>query len=277
MRKVFLLVGLAGVLAVRTVFAGNAWDYQAFTDAMQKSGRDTGGMNEKIFAEAQVRKKDVLNWLEGILTRDFGKANPAVMNALAQVPREYFMYNYEKNEDFSDQAYLMPPKEWPVGYGSVLSDYIIQAYMTQMADPKPEEVSLEIGTGSGYQSAILSRIVKKAYTIEIITSLGEKVHRIYGPIGYENVHTRVGDGYFGWPEVKEGFDIILVTCSTPFVPPHLLEQLKEGGRMVRPIGQPYSKQFLYLFTKDGQGKVHSNKLRPVEFIPMTGEVMKQRQ
>ena len=125
-------------------------------------------------------------------------------------------------------AYEMPAQEWKIGYGSVLTDYIMQAYMTAKARPKPTDVSLEVGTGSGFQSSILSRIVKKAYTIEIITSLGDKVKNIFAPLGFDNVESRVGDGFFGWPEVEGGFDIILVTAQAPFVPPALLCPAEEG-------------------------------------------------
>ena len=157
-----------------------------------------------------------------------------------------------------------------MGYGSYISDYRAQAYMTQIMQPKPTDVSLEIGTGSGFQSAILSRLVKEAYTIEIVTALGEKVDKIYAPLGYTNVQARVGDGFYGWPEAGQKFDIIIVTCAAPFVPPPLLEQLKNNGRMVIPIGQPYKTQFLYVFTKDANGQVHSRRDMPTHFIPMTG-------
>ena len=157
-----------------------------------------------------------------------------------------------------------------------LSDYLGQAYMTQLARPTPEKVALEIGTGSGYQSSLLSRIVKKAYSIEIIEPLGTAVGKIYKPIGYGNVETRVGDGFYGWPEVKEGFDIIIVTCAAQYVPPALIEQLKPGGRLIIPIGQPFKKgQVLYIYTKGQQGKVRSKKDVGVYFIPMTGAMEKQ--
>jgi protein-L-isoaspartate(D-aspartate) O-methyltransferase len=143
--------------------------------------------------------------------------------------------------------------------------------MTQLAKPTADSVVLEVGTGSGYQVSILSRIVKKAYSIEIIEPLGQGVAKIFKPLGYDNVETRVGDGYFGWPEVKGGFDIIIVTCAAQYVPPALIEQLKPGGRMIIPIGQPFKKgQFLYVYTKNAEGKVTSRKDVGVYFIPMTG-------
>ena len=104
--------------------------------------------------------------------------------------------------------------------------------MTQVCKPKSDDVTLEIGTGSGFQSALLSRIVKRAYSIEIIEPLGKAVSKIFTPLGYTNVHTRVGDGYYGWPEVQGGFDIIIVTCAAKYAPPDLFKQMKPGGRLV---------------------------------------------
>ena len=147
--------------------------------------------------------------------------------------------------------------------------------MTQVCQPKPEDITLEIGTGSGFQSALLSRIVKKAYSIEIIEPLGKAVGKIFAPLGYDNVHTRVGDGYYGWPEVEGGFDIIIVTCAAQYAPPDLFKQIKPGGRMVIPIGQPFKRgQVLYIYTKDAEGKIHSKRDMGVFFIPMTGAIDK---
>ncbi len=147
--------------------------------------------------------------------------------------------------------------------------------MTQVCRPRPQDVTLEVGTGSGFQSSLLSRIVTHAYSIEIIEPLGKAVGKIFTPLGYDNVSTRVGDGYFGWPQVTGGFDIIIVTCAAQYAPPDLFKQLKPGGRMVIPIGQPFKKgQFLYVYTKDAEGKVHSRRDVGVFFIPMTGTMMK---
>jgi protein-L-isoaspartate(D-aspartate) O-methyltransferase len=162
-----------------------------------------------------------------------------------------------------------------VGWGSALSDYEGQVYMTQLARPLPTHTVLEIGTGSGYQIALLSRLVQSAYSIEIVKPLGEAVEKIFAPLGYTNVHTRTGDGYFGWPEVEGGFDTIMVTCAAQYVPPALLAQLKPGGRLIIPIGQPFKHgQFLYVYRKDKQGKVHSTKVVGMYFVPMTGSIQK---
>ena len=152
------------------------------------------------------------------------------MAAFEAVPREYFHYLYSEHRATPGDAYEDTPKPWALGYGSALSDYLGQAYMTQVCKPKPDDVTLEIGTGSGFQSALLSRIVKQAYSIEIIEPLGKAVGKIFAPLGYDNVHTRVGDGYYGWPEVQGGFDIIIVTCAAQYAPPDLFKQMKPGGR-----------------------------------------------
>ena len=175
-------------------------------------------------------------------------------------------------------AYENEAKPWAVGFGSALSDYLGQAYMTQVCAPKPDHTVLEIGTGSGFQSALLSRIVARQYSIEIIEPLGRSVAPVFAPLGYTNVQTRVGDGFFGWKEVEGGFDTIIVTCAAQWVPPALLEQLKPGGRLVIPIGQPFRRgQFLYIYIKDEDGRVRSRKDVGVYFIPMTGAMMNQPQ
>jgi protein-L-isoaspartate(D-aspartate) O-methyltransferase len=118
-------------------------------------------------------------------------------------------------------------------------------------------------------------MVSKAYSIEIIEPLGQAVGKIFAPLGYTNIQSRVGDGYFGWPEVDGGFDIIIVTCAAQYAPPDLFKQLKPGGRMIIPIGQPFKRgQVLYVYTKDADGKIHSRRDVGVFFIPMTGTMMK---
>ena len=182
---------------------------------------------------------------------------------------------YDSHRATPGDAYEDNPKPWALGYGSALSDYLGQAYMTQIAKPKPSDVTLEIGTGSGFQTSLLSRIVSHAYSIEIIEPLGRAVGKIFAPLGYTNIQTRVGDGYYGWPEVKDGFDTIIVTCAAQYAPPDLFKQLKPGGKLIIPIGQPFKRgQFLYVYTKDQEGKIHSRKDVGVFFIPMTGTMMK---
>ncbi len=271
MNKAVLGFCIAVVLSPAARLSAEGWDFAGYQAAMRGSGRQVG-LDQAGFASVRGRRDRYLAIIKQYIDAQLGSADPAVLKAFQEVPREYFMYDYERNKSLAESCYESSPQPWAIGYGSYISDYRAQAYMTQLLQPKPTDVSLEIGTGSGFQTAVLSRIVREAYTIEIITALGEKVDGIYGPLGYDNVHARVGDGFFGWPEAKEQFDIIIVTCAAPYVPPPLLAQLKQGGRMVVPIGQPYQTQFLYVFTKDKDGKVHSRKDIPTYFIPMTGRV-----
>ncbi len=241
---------------------------------MHRSGRPVS-LTDEQFEAIQARKPAALKLIDHYLTERLGAADPKVMAAFETVPREYFHYVYSEHRATPGDAYEDTPKPWALGYGSALSDYLGQAYMTQVAKPGVNDVTLEIGTGSGFQSALLSRIVKQAYSIEIIEPLGHAVGKIFSPLGYDNVHTRVGDGYFGWPEVNGGFDIIIVTCAAQYAPPELFKQMKPGGRMIIPIGQPFKRgQVLYVYTKDGNGKIHSRRDVGVFFIPMTGAMMK---
>jgi protein-L-isoaspartate(D-aspartate) O-methyltransferase len=159
----------------------------------------------------------------------------------------------------------------PVGYGQTISQPYIVAKMTELLEPKAEHRVLEIGTGSGYQAAILSPLVAQVYTIEIIEPLGNAARQRLATLGYKNIEVRVGDGYFGWPE-KAPFDGIIVTAAANHVPPPLIEQLKPGGRMVIPVGNPFQPQMLVLVTKGSKGPrdVQMRSLMPVAFVPLTG-------
>jgi protein-L-isoaspartate(D-aspartate) O-methyltransferase len=254
--------------------AAAAWTKAAYETAMAASGRPAS-LTDAQFDAIQKRKPAALKHIEGYLKERLGAADPAVMAAFEAVPREYFHYIYSERRATPGDAYESDPKPWGLGYGSALSDYLGQAYMTQVCKPAPQDVTLEVGTGSGFQSSLLSRIVKQAYSIEIIEPLGKAVSKIFAPLGYDNVHTKVGDGYYGWPEVQGGFDIIIVTCAAQYAPPDLFKQMKPGGRLVIPIGQPFKRgQVLYVYTKDAEGKIHSKRDMGVFFIPMTVAISK---
>ena len=278
-RKLLAATGLAVALPALPAFAtetdGKPWTLERYTQAMAESGRPTV-ISASEFDAIQARKPAAMALIDSYLKAHFGAADPAVLSAFEQVPREYYHYMYEGRVAAPAEAYETNPKPWAIGYGSALSDYLGQAYMTQLLHAKPGMVSLEVGTGSGFQSSLLSRIVKQAYSIEIIEPLGHAVSHIFRPLGYDNIETRVGDGYYGWPEVTEGFDVIIVTCAAEFAPPDLFKQLKPGGRMIIPIGQPFKRgQVLYVYTKDENGKIHSRRDVGVFFIPMTGAIQKQ--
>jgi protein-L-isoaspartate(D-aspartate) O-methyltransferase len=272
-----VIASAGAVCLARPTRAASAWNLGAYETAMKASGRPVS-LTEAQFDTIQKRKPAAMKLIDGYLKQHLGGADPVVMSAFEAVPREYFHYVYSEHRATPGDAYEAEPKPWGLGYGSALSDYLGQAYMTQVCQPKPENVTLEIGTGSGFQSALLSRVVKRAYSIEIIEPLGKAVGRIFAPLGYDNVRTRVGDGYYGWPEVEGGFDIIIVTCAAQYAPPDLFKQMKPGARLVIPIGQPFKRgQVLYVYTKDEAGKIHSKRDMGVFFIPMTGAIAKTPQ
>ena len=267
-----LLASAVCATAGRT-YAASAWTREAFEEAMRKSGRPVE-LTDAQFQAIQARKPAAMKRIEGYLKDRLGSADPAVLRAFEAVPREYYHYQYADHRSECGVAYEADAKPWALGYGSALSDYLGQAYMTQVCRPAPGDVTLEVGTGSGFQSSLLSRIVKRAYSIEIIEPLGHAVAKLWAPLGYDNIESRVGDGYFGWPEVKGGFDIIIVTCAAQYAPPDLFRQLKPGGRMIIPIGQPFKRgQVLYVYTKDEEGKVHSKRDVGVFSNPRRGAII----
>jgi protein-L-isoaspartate(D-aspartate) O-methyltransferase len=196
-----------------------------------------------------------------------GVKDARVIAAMRATPRHEFVPAKLRPNAYYDMA-------MPIGEGQTISPPFIVAYMTESIDPQPGDKVLEIGTGSGYQAAVLSPLVKEVYTIEIVKSLGERAAKTLKALKYENVHAKVGDGYLGWPE-HAPFDKIIVTCSPEKVPQDLVEQLKEGGRMVIPVGERY-QQTLYLLKKTG-GKLARESLQAVIFVPMTGKAEEIRE
>lgn len=190
-----------------------------------------------------------------------GVADKRVLDALMKVPRHKFV-----PEELKDFSYDDGPL--PIGYDQTISQPYIVAYMTEILDPGSTEKVLEIGTGSGYQAAILSLLYKEVYSVEIIEPLGENAKRILNEEGYKNVKVKIGDGYQGWREYAP-FDAIIVTCAPTDIPPQLVEQLAEGGKMIIPVGEHYS-QVLYLLEKKN-GKTHQKATLPVVFVPMVHE------
>ena len=187
-----------------------------------------------------------------------------VLDSMRKTPRHRFV-----PADLIAHAYDDRPL--PIGYGQTISQPYIVAKMTELLEPKEEHRVLEIGTGSGYQAAVLSPLVAQVYSIEIIAPLGTAARRRLDTLGYKNIEVRVGDGYFGWPE-KSPFDSIIVTAAANHIPPPLVEQLKPGGRMVIPVGNPFQTQVLMLVTKGGKGPhdLQVRNLMPVGFVPLVG-------
>ncbi len=196
-----------------------------------------------------------------------GIENPLVIEAMRETPRHEFVSLAHRRNAYYDMAL-------PIGESQTISSPFIVAFMTESLDPQPTDKVLEIGTGSGYQAAVLSSLVHKVYTIEIVAPLGRQAEKTLKRLRYDNVHVKIGDGYQGWPQYAP-FDKIIVTCSPEKVPGALVRQLREGGRMVVPVGERY-QQTLYLFTKR-QGKLIHEALRPTLFVPMTGRAESRRQ
>jgi len=196
-----------------------------------------------------------------------GVTSERVVRAMRETPRHEFVPANQRKFAYYDMAL-------PIGSGQTISPPFIVASMTEAIDPQPDDRVLEIGTGSGYQAAVLSPLVREVYTVEIVEPLGRRAARTLKRLGYENVQTRVGDGYKGWPEAAP-FDKIVVTCSPEKVPQPLVDQLKDGGLMVIPVGERY-QQTLYLLRKAG-GELKSETLRATLFVPMTGEAEDQRE
>lgn len=165
------------------------------------------------------------------------------------------------------QRYAYQDQPLPIGNEQTISQPFIVAFMTQAINPKPDMKVLEIGTGSGYQAAVLAEIVDEVYTIETVDELAERARETLTKMGYDNIHYKVGDGYHGWEE-HAPFDAIIVTAAPETVPPRLVEQLKEGGKMVIPVG-PSANQHLQLIEKKKNGKITTRDLLPVRFVPFT--------
>jgi len=189
-----------------------------------------------------------------------GVRDPSVLEALRRAPRHLFVPDAQR-----DDAYLDTPL--PIGHGQTISQPYIVALMTELARPKATDRALEIGTGSGYQAAVLSPLVKELFTIELVEPLAAQAKERLAALGYANVTVRAGDGYAGWPE-RAPFDIILVTAAPERVPPVLLEQLAPGGRMVIPVGRQDEEQWLRVVEKDAGGRIRTREEIPVRFVPM---------
>ncbi|MCP3957996.1 MAG: protein-L-isoaspartate(D-aspartate) O-methyltransferase [bacterium] len=191
------------------------------------------------------------------------RLDPRVMDALRQVPRHEFV-----PADLHHRAYDNRPL--PIGDGQTISQPYIVALMTDLLELGSDEVVLEIGTGSGYQAAVLAELAGQVYSIEIIEPLGRTAANLLDRLGYENVETRIGDGYLGWPE-HAPFDAVIVTAAADHIPPPLIEQLAPGGRMAIPIAHGPIEEQLTLVVKSEDGQLRTREILPVRFVPLTGD------
>jgi len=189
-----------------------------------------------------------------------GIKNKSALDAMKKVPRHKFVPSNNIENAYDDRPL-------PIGYGQTISQPYIVAYMTAVIDPEPGQKVLEIGTGSGYQAAVLAEIVDSVFTIEIITELYKSSEKRLKELGYKNVFCKNADGYYGW-EKYAPFDAIVVTAAAEHIPPMLIEQLKDGGKMIIPVGSPFLNQTLILVEKSGED-ITTNSLLPVRFVPFT--------
>ena len=211
---------------------------------------DIGGVSSKILRARLVEK---------LVAR--GISDEKVIAAMRAVPRHEFVPEEYRKYSYDDRPL-------PIGMDQTISQPFVVAYMTEMLKLEGGEKVLEIGTGSGYQAAVLAEITPHVFTIEIVRALAKQAKQRLGALGYKTVQCRSADGWFGWEE-HAPFDAIIVTCAAGSVPPPLVRQLRPGGRMCIPVGPPGHVQHLVLLTKDAKGKVRSRSLMPVRFVPLT--------
>lgn len=216
------------------------------------TGSDSYADKRKVMIEDQIIAR-------GIRDRD-------VLDAMEKIPRHLFVPVEYRHQAYNDHAL-------PISYGQTISQPFIVALMTYLLEVERNDNVLEIGTGSGYQAAILSCLSDKVHTMEIIGALAQSASDRLSDLGIENISVKEGDGYFGWPE-KGPFDKIIVTAAAGHVPPELIRQLKAGGKIIIPIGNPYASQILTIIRKDNDGNLHSRQVLPVRFVPFTGQAEK---
>jgi protein-L-isoaspartate(D-aspartate) O-methyltransferase len=187
---------------------------------------------------------------------------PEILKVVGNVPRHEFVPDGLRGDAYADRPL-------PIGYGQTISQPFIVAVMTDLLRVRPDDVVLEVGTGSGYQAAVLAHLARRVHTIEIVPALAESAAARLQRLGYDNVETRLGDGYYGW-EAAAPFDGIMVTAAASQIPPPLIQQLKRGGRMVIPLGAPFALQRLVLVERNADdGRVTAQQLLPVAFVPLT--------
>ena len=241
--KVLFMVGffLYGIITIPVLLAGT--DYtkarENLIESIEQSVRETAysiGMNE---------------------------LDARVMQAMSKVPRHEYVPVIHRASAYKNRPL-------PIGYGQTISQPYIVALMTDLLSVKSTDKALEIGTGSGYQAAILAELVDQVFTIEIIEELAKRASKVLKQQAYNNIKTRIGDGYYGW-QSQAPFDVIVVTAAADHVPPPLIRQLKPGGRMVIPVGSRFMVQQLVLIVKDTSGKISTRQILPVRFVPLTGE------
>lgn len=246
------------LLLLILLMAGSDW---AMAENRSAPGR---AIRQHPYPGQHMRQADRDRMVETILRYPGPYAVTAdrVIQALRHVPRHRFV-------PASEEAHAYRDSPVPIGFGQTISQPYIVALMTQLADIQPGMKVLEVGTGSGYQAAILFELTDRVRTIEIIAPLAERARRLFADLGLTGIQAREGDGYYGW-EPEAPFDRILVTAAAAHIPPPLVKQLKPGGRMVIPVGPKWGNQELLLVIKNERGEVSTRAILPVRFVPLTG-------
>jgi protein-L-isoaspartate(D-aspartate) O-methyltransferase len=191
------------------------------------------------------------------------RLNPRVTAVIGRVPRHEFVHA-------SQLRWAYENRPLPIGHGQTISQPYIVALMTDLLDPQPDNVILEVGTGSGYQAVVLAELVRSVYSIEIVAALAHSAEQRITRLGYDNVKVKHADGYYGWPE-HGPFDGIIVTAAGTMIPPPLIDQLKPGGKMILPVGGQFTAQHLVLLNKQTDGKITTRQILPVSFVPFRRE------
>ncbi len=226
----------------------------------------TGDQQHPAFEERQAeRDRMVKNDIENYPYQPV--RDPVVLKAMRRVPRHVFVPEAYRKDAYRNNPLL-------IGHNQTISQPFIVANMTELLELKTGHKVLEIGTGSGYQAAVLAELCNEVYTIEIIPPLGRQAQALLKELGYANIHVKIADGYEGWPEFAP-FDRIIVTCAPGDIPRPLTDQLAIGGRIVIPVGEPYQVQYLVVVRKDNKGRITRKKQYPVRFVPMTGKAAGQ--
>jgi len=218
--------------------------------------QDHPGFSERVEEREEMVRTGIENYPHQAVK------DPFVLQAMRRVPRHLFV-----PAEYQELAYVNSPLS--IGYNQTISQPFIVAHMSELLELDPEHRVLEIGTGSGYQAAVLGELCNHVYTIEIVEPLGQQAQILLKELGYGQVRVRIGDGYQGWPEAAP-FDRIIVTCAPEQIPAALLEQLAPDGRMVIPVGKQMGTQYMVEVTKDRKGRISQKKHYPVRFVPMTG-------
>lgn len=233
-----------------------AWSIPLHSQETASQNRNHPAFSERVTEREQMVREGIENYPYQPVK------DPLVLQAMRQVPRHFFV-----PEEFSELAYINSPLQ--IGYKQTISQPFIVAHMSELLELEPELRVLEIGTGSGYQAAVLAELCNHVYSIEIVAPLGRKAERVLKELGYEQVQVRIGNGYQGWPGAAP-FDRIIVTCAPEKIPQALLDQLAVGGRMVIPVGKQMGTQYMVEVTKDKKGQIARKEHYPVRFVPMTG-------